>query len=113
MNYYEARQTKDKAGWHFTSMNDGQIWPVGYCADHEPHATPEEARECFRKYLLDGSRELTYADWTGCEVCDTPTKKALSTRPPLGNDHALCDEHRTLEQLEALTEAPERIMASY
>lgn len=34
MNYYEARQIlKDGKpdGWHYTVMNDGDVWPVGYC----------------------------------------------------------------------------------
>jgi hypothetical protein len=93
MNYYDARQTKNKSGWHYTCMNDGAIWPVGYCAEHEPHATEREARECFGQYLLDGEREETYGDWTGCAVCDKPTKRGMTTRPPLGHGYPLCDEH--------------------
>lgn len=30
MNYYDARPIKDGSGWHYTCMNDGRIWPVGY-----------------------------------------------------------------------------------
>lgn len=77
------------------------------------HATPAEARECFRRYLLDDVSEETYGDWTGCEVCDTPTKKGLTTRRPLGHGHALCDEHRTPEQLADLTPPVGQITASY
>lgn len=31
MNYFAARQRKD-GKWDFTCMNDGHIWPVGYCS---------------------------------------------------------------------------------
>jgi hypothetical protein len=113
MNYYEARQLKDKSGWHFTCMNDGEIWPVGYCADNEAHATREEAEECFRRYLLDGQREESYGDWTGCEICGEPTKQGLTARAPLGNGFPLCDKHRNPETLESLVQRSSRIVASY
>lgn len=117
MNYYDARPLADGSGFHFTSLNRRTgIHPVGYCAEdgHEPHETAEEARACFRRYLLDGQREETYSDWTGCEFdgCDTPTKKGLTTRPPLGHGHALCDEHRTPEILEQLVTPVGQIAAS-
>lgn len=115
MNYYDARELKD-GGWHYTSANRRSgTHPVGYCHEHGPHETADEARECFRRYLLDGQREEAYGDWTGCEWegCDTPTKKGLTTRPPLGHGFALCDEHRTAENLEALTPDVGQIMASY
>ena len=79
------------------------------------HATAEEACECFRRYLLDGQHEEVYSDWTGCEWegCDTPTKRGLATRPPLGHGFALCNEHRTSENLEVLTAPIGQIVASY
>jgi hypothetical protein len=113
MNYYEARKLKDGSGWHWTGMNDSQIFPAGNCHEHAAHETREEAERCFRRYLLDGQREESYGDWTGCEICDKPTKKGLTTRPPLGNGYPLCDEHRTPETLESLVSAPTQICASY
>jgi hypothetical protein len=125
MNYYAARRLRSETdtgateGWHFTRMNDGHIQPVGYCAEHYPHATADEACECFRRYLLDLIVEETYSDWTGCEFlvdgqkCDTPTKRGLSSRPPLGHDYALCDEHRTAVNLDAMTGPVGQITASY
>lgn len=118
MNYYQARQKKgddgEIVGWHYTCSNDAiGIFPVGYCTEHEPHETAEEAEECFRRYLLDGQREVEYGDWSGCVVCDEPTKKGLGTRPPLGSDHHLCDEHRNAEMLKGLTPRPTTITASY
>lgn len=119
MNYYDALRLEDGSGYHYVSQNRrGGTHPVGYCAQWHldtthVHATAEEARECFRRYLLDGQCEEEYDDWTGCKICDRPTKKGLTTRPPLGSDHPLCDEHRTPEQLEALTPSVGRIAASY
>lgn len=85
--------------------------------DFEAHAhdTADEARGCFRRYLLDGSREESYGDWTGCvyKDCDVPTKKGMTQRPPLGNGFALCDKHRTQEILEELTGPIGQIAASY
>jgi hypothetical protein len=113
MNYYEARQRSDKTGWHFTCQNDDQIWPVGDCQDHEPHATREEAEECFLRYLLDDISEEQYGNWGDCEICGAPTKLGLTARRPLGNGFRLCDEHRSSEVLAGLTAWPSRIVASY
>jgi hypothetical protein len=118
MNYYNALQL-ETGGWHYVSQNRREgTHPVGYCAQWREdkthvHATEEEARECFRRYLLDGQREEEYGDWTGCEVCDAPTKKGLTARPPLGNGFAFCDEHRTSEALAERVPAPGQIIASY
>lgn len=117
MNYYEARKMKDGSGWQFTGRNkrprpDGETWPVGYCADHEPHAERWEAEDCFRAYLLDGVQEESYGDWTGCEICGDPTKKGLTSRPPLGTGYPLCDDHRTPEYLSSLVKRPGMIVAS-
>jgi hypothetical protein len=103
MNYYEARQTKTKTGWHFTCMNDGAIWPVGYCRDHDPHPTREEAEDCFARYVHDDISERSH-NWTDCEVegCERPANKSIAFRQPLGHSYALCDEHRTPEVALAL-----------
>lgn len=31
MNYYAARQRERDGRYDFTCMNDGKVWPVGYC----------------------------------------------------------------------------------
>lgn len=113
MNYYAARPRADGSGFHYTVRNDDRIWAVGYCAEHSPHATVEEAQECFRRYLLDDPREESYADWAGCVVCDAPTKEGLRTRYPLGYGFAFCDEHRTVEQLEVRVPSVDTVAASY
>ena len=143
MNYYDALKLSDGSGYHYVSQNRREgSHPVGYCSRIWPcpkecrsgcaacggkgyidkgeehykehvHATAEEACECFRRYLIDGWRKEEYGDWTGCEVCDKPTKSGLTTRPPLGHGYALCAEHATLERLIELTPPVHQITASY
>lgn len=97
-------------GWHYA-----QVWKtgghqIGFCADHAPHPTEAEARECYSAYLRTQLREETYGDWSGCEasvtrtdqgsqalVCDTPTKKGITYSGGF-RGAALCDRHRTDEQ---------------
>lgn len=62
MNYLKPRQVdpsadRDDAGkWRYTCMNDGRVWPVGYCAKDCPgHDTPEEANAHQRDYELDNA----------------------------------------------------------
>lgn len=42
MNYDDARErirrdTGESAGFHYTRANDGRLWAIGECANHEPH----------------------------------------------------------------------------
>ena len=117
MNYYMARQLMTKDGkpsglWHFTKMRDGQIWAVGYCAEHEGHATKEEAQECYRKYILE--REVSQgrlAEWHSCFVCGAPSKNCVE----VGGLKLLilCDEHNTTQQIEKLTPRFEEMISSH
>jgi hypothetical protein len=88
-----------------------------YCGGH---ATAEEARYCFARWLFDGTEERSYSTWHGCQHaedgkhCDAPTKMALETRRPLGQAYFLCDEHRNLGVLKALAPYDAgQIMASW
>jgi hypothetical protein len=117
MNYYGARELKTKDGkpsglWHFTKMRDGQIWAVGYCAEHEGHATKEEAQECYRKYILEhmvSRGRLT--EWHSCRVCRAPAKNFAD----VGGLEllVLCDEHNTTQQIEKLTPHFTEVISSY
>lgn len=35
MNYYQARQREGDKRWDYTCMNDGRIWPIGYCVEYK------------------------------------------------------------------------------
>lgn len=87
-------------GWHYASVNRRGGYPLGYCANHEPHPTELEARECYAQYqrdhvLLDGRS----SNWGGCEVpgCDAPTKKHAHIEGDGYLLATLCDEHLTIE----------------
>jgi len=128
MNYDEARELKE-GGWHWTSMNDGRVrtaWPcrrLRYPDSKiaaatglrnlgpndfetcEPHATREEAERHFYDACLADTRDHGAGDWSGCRVCDAPTKTALGNLG-LGrmfSPEPLCDEHRTREHLAELS----------
>ena len=108
MNYYEARKIKDKDGkptgkWHYTCMNDGQIWPVGYCAQGcTGHDTPEEAAEHCRQYVIDNAsyppdsgakmpKDVKYR----CKVtgCKNWAITWIQTGPPHLQAYYLCGNH--------------------
>ena len=113
MNYYQPRELKDKDGnpsgiWHYTCMNDGRIWPVGYCAQGCPgHDTKEGAYEHYRQYELDTSRyDGTYSGTQRkCEICGEWTQRFASVGPDHMEMHTLCDAHRNRETLDTLVEA--------
>lgn len=99
MNYDQPRQHKD-GGWHYTTFNRRiGTFPIGYCRDHRPHATEDEARRCYRDYELNEDLRLdgTLGDWNPCEYpeCETLTNRNAS----IGgwSRWRLCDEHRTKE----------------
>lgn len=113
MNYYQARQRLSDKTWHFTCMNDGQIWAVGDCRNHAGHATKEEAEECYRKYLLnnklhlDRKREDTKQK---CVVCGEWTQSYAEVDM---EQWPLCDSHRTKEHVDKLLKPKTEIISSY
>lgn len=64
MNYYRPRQLINPEGkpsgiWHYTCMNDGKIWALGYCAKGGcKHTSPLEASDCYRKYIREKCRGM-------------------------------------------------------
>jgi hypothetical protein len=101
MNYDQPRQL-ETGGWHYTTMNDGRVGAIGYCMDHRdsPHATEDEARACYAKYLLEQRTRLdgTLGTWNPCEApsgCEILTNRAVTIAGWVR--WRLCDEHRTPE----------------
>jgi hypothetical protein len=43
----------DIKGYHMTNHRSGSTRPIGYCVDHGPHDTKEEAMECWVEYQLE------------------------------------------------------------
>ena len=119
MNYYDAREKADVDGnpsglWHFTIQNDNHIFPVGYCAQGcSGHATPEEAREHYRLYLLDSARYdgVTMDEMRKCEVCGDWTL-FYAHIPQSMERHTLCDAHRNRETLDTVMHRVKQITSS-
>jgi hypothetical protein len=106
LNYDQPRQLKS-GGWHYTSRNDGQIWAIGYCADHRdaPHDTEDEARACYNRYLLQERTQLDgkLGDYNPCEApsgCETLTSRCATVAG--WTMWRLCDAHRTTEVVAGL-----------
>ena len=119
MNYYDAREMSDRQGdprglWHYTAQNDDRIFPVGYCAQGcAGHATPEEAREHYRIYLLDNAQydHTMHQEQRKCEVCGSWTQGYASI--PLNMEqHILCNEHRNRETLDRVMHRVAQIISS-
>ena len=107
MNYYDARQRQSDQKWDFTCHNRRTgTWAVGKCADHQcHHDTPEEARECYRQYILDHKLVLDHHEfkpWAECDVegCDFDTNRAAEAGPYFY--WALCSQHMNKETVASL-----------
>lgn len=105
MNYLMARQLR-QGGWHFTAMRDQLVWAIGYCREHGPHFTQEEAERCFHKYELDNAHfDARIAPHTQ-HLCEFPGCRKWTQMGArwgwggVGHLTLLCDEHRNREGLE-------------
>jgi len=88
VNYDQRRQIVDgpHAGrWHYTTANRRTgTHPIGYCADHDPHETEEDARWCYTRYLHDRlTIHKAASTWTDCDAegCDQPAHDIAQTGP--------------------------------
>jgi hypothetical protein len=114
MNYYAPRQKVD-GGWHYTKMNNGRIWPVGYCASHEPHATALEAQQCYKKFICDHAA-FNQGELMDAQVkCQVPECKNHTSKSALvdHDDYYLCPTHMNRDGLEVVVRLPELITSSY
>lgn len=100
-----AVQLADGSGWHYAITGRTGGHPIGRCADHPPHPTEAEARECYGAYLREDTIRLDVAGfrWNSCDHqaggtrCPNPTK-SYATYGDDGYGHvALCPDHMTVE----------------
>lgn len=109
MNYYTAKELQRADGehsglFHYTCTNDGRTYPVGYCSGNcEGHPTADEAREHYKKYLLDQAKyDAKLSDMQRpCEVCGEWTQLCAEIAFEM-ELHPLCDAHRNREELSKL-----------
>lgn len=126
MNYAAARELADKSGWHFTVQNNSDVWTHQCCRDpgppatieqvekygyllgettlglpHAPHETKEEAELCFNNWRRKPEHidfGAKFGDWTGCVICDSPTKEGARIHDIGWPQYvALCADHRTVD----------------
>ena len=106
MNYHQPRQIDPKADrpdagkWHYTNMNDGRVWPEGYCAQGCPgHDTKEGAYEHQTQYVLDNARydgtDSQSKRQCQAEGCDEWTQHFAEVG--MASIFFLCDQHRNRE----------------
>jgi hypothetical protein len=114
MQTHTAQQiTKDGpclGKWVYTGGNDREGRYIECCRDEHGallpddqlgHDTREEAYEHQRQRLLPRLRlDGQLGEWSGCRVCDAPTK-GYAEIPPMHFMEPLCDEHRTREYVES------------
>jgi hypothetical protein len=108
----EIAKGVNKGKYVYTGGNDRMGRYAECCAGlgwEDPalgHATREEAYAHMREVLLGKlCLDAKLGDWSGCRVCDTPTKGAAEI-PPCHFLEPLCDEHRTRETVESLWDGP-------
>lgn len=96
MIHSRAAQKADGTGWHY--VFGGR--PVGYCAEHEPHPTETEARECFGRWRRDHiTLDRKSSNWNSCMVkgCPNPAKNIAGVEGHGYEMAVLCDEHFDIE----------------
>lgn len=114
MNYYGPRQRKSDGKYHYTCMNDGQIWPVGFCADGCPgHDTAEQACEHQKQYMLSIARFGQKTDaWPkhkcGVQGCESEAT-CWAMIPGEMRQFEVCESHANKEALATLIEVGESI----
>ena len=121
MTYYRPLKRAIDGRYDYTCTIDGHSYPVGYCGGqraldvqedelpeevrskfHETgHATPEEACECYKQYLIDTS--LRFGTFSNqqfrCRVCEAWTETYAQMGPEVW---PVCKEHSTKEAMETL-----------
>jgi len=86
-------------GWHYADLGKRGGHPLGYCAEHPPHATEAEARECFGKWQRDHVRQGGKTSWTGCAMpaCESPANTSFEVEGDGYMFTVLCEEHASIE----------------
>lgn len=135
MNYYEALKRESDERWDFTR----NARPVGYCRAYEEidptcglneselrkhtenshkhhtcgHATEEDARACYKEYILDHKLRLNKKDINSqhkCKICKEWTSLYAEVDTNL---YILCELHNNRESVDSLMKNPGFICSSW
>lgn len=110
MRHKTAAQRGEGGGWHFVSMSRDGGYPLGYCADHEPHSTEAEARDCYHRYVREQTIQLNVGavGWTSCQArpdgvrCPNPTQAFAQHGDDGYGMTPLCPKRMTVEDVIAV-----------
>lgn len=104
LNYDKARIRKDGT-WKYSRMNDGKVWTIGYCVDHNGHKTQQEAEDCYKSYLLDRVLRLEGGILSNnkikCQVSGCEEYSGVTSYIDY-DCFVLCPTHRTKEVIATL-----------
>jgi len=113
MQIYETRQKVvdgKPIGWHMVCSNSSgsRVYPVGYCADHAPHPTAEDAERCYRAWTLDTARFSIESpdEMRRCGVCGDWTLMRAEVGGSFPVLVPLCPTHQDRASLDAATSKP-------
>ena len=101
-------EQRERIGGYITDEMVAASEATAHKHHEDGHATPEEACECYKQYLLD--HETHYEGhkqepWSPCDICQKRTPNAVMVS---GWTKAhLCDEHRNRECLEQVLKVGE------
>lgn len=112
MNYFEALQRSETKRWHYTCRNGRNVWAVGKCGEDGGHATPEEARICYREFLIanaDLNVKVAPGGTCGAEGCEQKTEKAALVANAY---YRLCKDHMNAKTLDEIVPAVGTIISS-
>ena len=110
MRHKTALQLADGSGWHYGNAGKSGGHPIGRCANHPPHPTEAEARECYGAYLREDTIRLGAGtcSWTPCTArpkgrkCPNPTQAVAAYGDDGYGQVALCPGHMTVEHVIAV-----------
>lgn len=99
MRHLTASRKGEGGGWHYVNLGRSGGYPLGYCAQHEPHATERDARECYAQYQRDHVelRRDAWTNWSDCRECGAPTKHSATIAGDGYAFESLCEEHLTVD----------------
>ena len=112
-----TKDGKPTGKYHYTCRNDNRIWPVGLCAEGCPgHATPEEASEHWRAYLIQGIEFNKITQEWPKEKCEAEGCNEQATmigctknEPGVFNHRRFCDTHAVPEEFAKFIDAGDSI----
>jgi hypothetical protein len=106
MLHKRAAERADGAGWQYVIGKGQGGTPIGRCAEHSPHATEAEARECYAEFVRDSIQLDAYSvSWTSCRArpggqrCPEPTRSAARYGDDGYGTITLCPRHMTTQDV--------------